>query len=361
MPEKINNKIVKNKLKKKTIKDKSDDDSLKTDIDSEIDETRENNNDNEKKNIQSSAKKRGRPKKIDQKKDINNFQKKNIYSERETQQDDEENLILRIPVFEDIKQNGSSEKNIFTMKDDSNDDTSTNKKKSIKFDSLTESDDNKKNSNKSTQSDESRDIKELLQELKRKDAMIKKLKNQTIDKNINDDNDVLLYNNDTQKNFVNMKLVNINEKNSLVICEKTNIACWWCSYNFDTLPCFIPDRYVNDKFYVFGCFCTYNCAMAYNLNMSDYKVALRNSLIKELFNRIFGKTCEIYPAPQKELLQKFGGPMKIEDFRNNKNLCKKEYKVCIPPIVPLLHSVEEIYRDPAENPKNIYKNISRRR
>lgn len=332
--------------------DKSDE-STKT---TEFDNSSESEN-SEQKNTQSVQKKRGRPKKQIIQRAIQTAQK-SLSTDKNHMKDDEDDLILRIPIFDDgnCENNKSSEKNIFTMKDET--DTKSN---FLKIDSLTCSEDDI-SEKKSNDSEKLNNVKELLLELKRKDTLIKKLRNQIgerQDNNSDDDMGPVCFNN-IKKNLIDLNLIIINEKNSLIVCEKTNIACWWCSYNFDTIPCFIPDRYVNDKFYVFGCFCTYNCAMAYNLNMADRKVPLRNSLIKELFTRIYKSTEQIYPAPQKELLQKFGGPLKIEEFRDNKFLCKKEYKIHLPPLIPLLPSVEEIYRDPAENPKNIYKKISKK-
>jgi hypothetical protein len=89
--------------------------------------------------------------------------------------------------------------------------------------------------------------------------------------------------------------------------------------------------------------------------MGDNRMNTRTSLIKELHNRIFGPSGPIYFAPQRELLQKYGGPMLIEEFRNNELLCKKEHKINIPPLVPLLSAVEEVYRDSTQNPKNVFK------
>lgn len=303
----------------------------------ESDESDNSENENsEQKITQSSQKKRGRPKKP-----IVPVQKQSIPQKVEPE---EEQLILHIPIYND---DGSSDKNMFTMKDES--DHSFKKKGksgSLKIiDSLTESDENLNDG----------DIKELLAEIKKKDAIIKRLKGQVIDQKHCQEIDVTpVCTKDTKKAFINLKLVNFTDNKQIVV-DKTNIACWWCCHNFETIPCFIPDRYINDKFYVFGCFCTYNCAMAYNSNMGDNRMNTRTSLIKELHNRIFGLSGQIYLAPAKELLQKFGGPMSIEEFRNNELLCKKEHKINIPPLIPLLPTIEEVYRDPAQNPKNVFK------
>ena len=299
--------------------------------------------DDQKKITQSSQKKRGRPKKtvVQTKQKPSQKMEKPIKEEEE----EEEELILHIPIYDN--EDGSSDKNMFTMKDDS-DVSNSKKNNSLKLiESLTESEENLDDA----------DIKDLLNEIKKKDAIIKKLKLQIADPKNNPINydTTPVCSKDAKNTLVNLKLININENNKLIVVDKTNVACWWCCHNFDTMPCFIPDRYMDEKFYVFGCFCTYSCAMAYNSNMGDYRVSLRNSLIKELHGRIFTSTDQILLAPAKELLQKFGGPMTIEEFRNKELLAKKEHKIHLPPMVPLLPAIEEIYRDPSQNPKNMYK------
>jgi len=37
--------------------------------------------------------------------------------------------------------------------------------------------------------------------------------------------------------------------------------------------------------------------------------------------------------------------MNIEDFRNGAMLCKKEFKLKLPPVIPLLPQAEEVQRD----------------
>jgi hypothetical protein len=301
-----------------------------------------------------SPKKRGRPKKI-----ISQVKQKPKKSFEFVENNDEnysnEKIVLRIPNFdEDVC--STSDKNIFTMLEDTEDNNINTSFKII--DSFSElSDEENENEN------ENKNIKELLIELKRKDIIINKLKNKF---HLNHDNDLDEKQNDnfihfnTNKSFIDLKLINIHNNNEIKITDKTNICCWWCCHEFDTIPCFLPDRYVDNKFYVFGCFCSYECVMAYNMNMNDYKMQLRNSLIKELHHRIFKTTEKIYIARPKEILQKFGGPMTIELYRNKALLCKKEHKIDIPPLISLVSTVEEIYRDPSQNPKNVYKNTNKK-
>jgi hypothetical protein len=139
--------------------------------------------------------------------------------------------------------------------------------------------------------------------------------------------------------------------------EKTDISCWWCSYDFNTVPCAIPEKFYKGKFYVFGCFCSYNCCVAYNLDLNDYKMWERYSLIKLLYYKITGENVNIMPAPPRQGLRKFGGVLEIKQFRNNCQTLDKEYRFMMPPMVSIVPLIEEDYRDkntvPGKNAKSI--------
>lgn len=145
---------------------------------------------------------------------------------------------------------------------------------------------------------------------------------------------------------VNLKLFDI--KNGSFIPTKTNICCWWCTYNFDWLPTYLPEKYSDGKFYVRGCFCTFNCKAAYNLNLGDEKVWSRYSLIKMMYYLINKdkiksmNDIEINIAGPKELLEKYGGPMTIEEYRKNSKILGREYHEKMPPFLPLSYAFEEI-------------------
>lgn len=276
-------------------------------------------------------KKRGRPRK-------NVIQTKNLPTIKsstkiEKNKDIDEQIILHIPLY-DEEESSSSEKNVFTMKDNS------------------ESEDDEQTTLRLSQNTSESDvtnnyilkIKNLKTELKKKDVLIKKLKNSiNLTKTDVYDNHIGI-SKDTKMKMMNLKLINIKD-NLPVVVDKTDISCWWCTYNFDTIPCFIPDRYINDKYYVFGCFCNYSCALAYNINMGDYRITLRSSLIKKLYSHIFSSSEPIPMAPPRELLQKYGGSLTIDEFRDKSNLCTKNFKMLLPPLIPLLPMVEESQRD----------------
>jgi hypothetical protein len=153
-------------------------------------------------------------------------------------------------------------------------------------------------------------VEKLIDELNRREAVIMNLKSKLKDKSLYNENTIALTK-ENKKKLINLGLISIN-KNKLQIAEKTNIACWWCTYNFDTCPCFLPDHYKNNRYYVFGNFCGFSCMLAYNENLDDYRKSIRTVLIKQMYREIFkNDNLIIKVAGPRELLTKFGGPLDI--------------------------------------------------
>lgn len=132
------------------------------------------------------------------------------------------------------------------------------------------------------------------------------------------------------------------------IPHKTDLCCWWCTCQFDTFPTYLPEKYSENNFYVSGCFCSFNCAGAYNLSLADNKVWDRYSLLKLMYyminkNKINSiADIDINIAGPKELLDKYGGPMTIEEYRKNSKILGREYHKLIPPFIPVNSGFEEI-------------------
>lgn len=257
----------------------------------------------------------------------------------------EEQLVLYLPTFDDDSQSDKkyikketteTDKNTITSESElSDDDDYHNIKNNIEKNS---SDDITEKYSKNI------NIEKLLEELQRRDVIINTLKMKIKDKNIFNENTLTLTK-ENKKQLLNLGLITIN-KNKLNICEKTNIACWWCTYQFDTQPLFIPDNYKNKIYYVFGNFCSFSCMLAYNEDLDDYRKSVRTNLIKQLYRDIFN--CDefnIKPAGPRELLEKFGGPMTITKYRDSNIASKKILKMSIPPQIPLISDYEEIVID----------------
>lgn len=133
-----------------------------------------------------------------------------------------------------------------------------------------------------------------------------------------------------------------------LIPTTTELCCWWCTCQFDNLPTYLPEKYSDSNFYVSGCFCSFNCAGAYNLSLSDDKVWNRYSLLKLMYyminkNKITSiSDVEINISGPKELLKKYGGPMTIDEYRKNSKILGREYHKLIPPFIPVNSGFEEI-------------------
>ncbi len=147
-------------------------------------------------------------------------------------------------------------------------------------------------------------------------------------------------NNETNsKAYVNKSIIINSSKENVIVIK--NSACWWCTYEFDNEPCYLPDRYGDNKYYVFGCFCSFNCALAYNINLRDYKVWERISLLNQLYYDST-KTNEIIDiAPSKEILKKYGGILTIEEYRKNFLIKTKKYLILPHPIIVTNPVIEE--------------------
>ena len=155
------------------------------------------------------------------------------------------------------------------------------------------------------------------------------------------------YNIHNKDEYINKKvkqiLVQFNDSNKVKQWpNSTDIKCWWCCHNFDNTPCGIPTKYdvENETFFVYGCFCSFNCALSYNFNTNIDKKWERAGFIKLLYNKTFNTNDDLDYAPNKECLKEYGGYMTIEEFRNNTE--KIKYNINYPPMLSIIPQIEEI-------------------
>lgn len=285
-------------------------------------------------------KKRGRPKKSQQ--IINPTSSKIKINEVLFEQ---EEIILHLP--------GISSSDINVLKNTENTNTKTNTAKDIKnFDSDEEdisdvSDEEtqiKNNTKKNIKKEDNKD--DVWNDINHKQyGIIKKLKeeNDKLKKYLIDITP--MYFTEVKVYPVDLKIFDL--EGNEYIPKKTNICCWWCTYNFDWLPVGIPEKYHNGIFYVFGCFCSFNCKAAFNLGINDNRVWERYALMKQLYYMINKNSItsisdiEINPAGPKELLEKYGGPMTIDEYRKNSKILGREYHKLMPPFLPINIGFEE--------------------
>ena len=137
--------------------------------------------------------------------------------------------------------------------------------------------------------------------------------------------------------------------------EKTDICCWWCCHQFDNVPLGIPEFINKDTYYLFGCFCSFNCMLAYNSDINDYKIWDRQSNIYQMKNKIdTDNKILIHNAPPRQTLRLFGGPLSIMEYRQNFFMVNKEFRHFFPPMVSIVGMIEEENRDLTGNKKVQY-------
>lgn len=120
----------------------------------------------------------------------------------------------------------------------------------------------------------------------------------------------------------------------------TTVACYWCSHTFANQPCIIPLSERHGVYKVYGNFCCPECSIAYLLQEHiDPHVRWERMA---LLYRIYDTSAEgrIYPAPPREVLQLFGGPLSIESYRATIAGHKIRVDLHIPPIVSIIGSID---------------------
>ena len=128
--------------------------------------------------------------------------------------------------------------------------------------------------------------------------------------------------------------------------KPNDCECWWCDDTFDDMPAYIVNNYRNGIYYVFGNFCSFNCALKYNIKMlKDFKFNTRHALTNSLRIKVTGITTPIKFAGDRELLLSKGGKISIDKFREGFSVISSNYKMNMPPLIPLVHVIEENRRD----------------
>ena len=113
-------------------------------------------------------------------------------------------------------------------------------------------------------------------------------------------------------------------------------ACFWCCHPIEHRSYGMPIRYdaYSKAFTLYGSFCSLQCASAHNflVNPGSDRAWEIQSWIQMLGHR-YGFAETIRPAPSRFLLNMFGGPMTIEEFRASHKNTSKTYTLNIPPII----------------------------
>ena len=107
----------------------------------------------------------------------------------------------------------------------------------------------------------------------------------------------------------NLHINNISDKKS---------ACFWCSYDFDNPPIYIPKHFIKDTYHVYGCFCSPECATAHLMeeNIDSSTKFERYYLINHIYSKIYQYSKNIKPAPNPHyMLERYYGNLTIQEYR----------------------------------------------
>ena len=108
----------------------------------------------------------------------------------------------------------------------------------------------------------------------------------------------------------NLHINNISDKKS---------ACFWCTYDFDTPPIYIPKYFLKDSYHVYGCFCSPECATAYLMeeNIDTSSKFERYHLLNNIYSKIYDYKKNIKPSPNPfYMLDKYYGNLNIQEYRS---------------------------------------------
>jgi hypothetical protein len=147
--------------------------------------------------------------------------------------------------------------------------------------------------------------------------------------------------------------------------------CWNCCHSFSNQALSIPLSFTGNIFHIHGYFCSFNCGARYIFDNYIDKNKWNLYSLLNLYYNISQNTRNkhIIPAPNKLILNKFGGNMDIEEYRKNNSI----YEIYKPPILPVEHSIKKIsentkiddnkkkfklYRKSSINKNNIYNSMN---
>ena len=130
-------------------------------------------------------------------------------------------------------------------------------------------------------------------------------------------------------------------------------ACFWCTYEYDNPPCYIPKYEMDMELFGYGSFCRPECAVAYLMkeNLDDSTKFERYHLLNQIYSKIYDFKKNIKPAPDPHyLLDKFYGNLSIQEYRK---LLKTEHMLLVID-KPLTRILPELHEDTDDFIMNIY-------
>ena len=130
--------------------------------------------------------------------------------------------------------------------------------------------------------------------------------------------------------------------------EDQKSACFWDTHDFDSPPIYIPKFCRDGTFYVYGNFCSPECAVAHLMseNLDNSTKFERYALLNNLYGKVCNYTKNIKPAPSPYYtLNKYFGNLSIKEYRK---LLQND-RLLLVVDKPLTRILPELYEDQEDN------------
>lgn len=135
--------------------------------------------------------------------------------------------------------------------------------------------------------------------------------------NTNCDDDKAFKESDTREIWKKLKVLEYDLHVNNISDKKS--ACFWCTYEFDNPPVYIPKHFIKDSYHVYGCFCSPECGTAYLMqeNIDSSSKFERYHLMNHIYSKIYDYKKNIKPAPNPYyMLEKYYGNLSIQEYRS---------------------------------------------
>jgi hypothetical protein len=167
------------------------------------------------------------------------------------------------------------------------------------------------------------------------------------------------YDDDAEINIkdINQKLKKIKLQLYKNINPDKKSACFWCTYEYDNPPCYIPKYEMDAQLYGYGSFCRPECAVAFLMkeSLDDSTKFERYHLLNQVYSKIYEYKKNIKPAPNPYfLLDKYYGNLSIQEYRK---LLKTEHMLLVIE-KPMTRILPELHEDNDDFIMNIYGNTA---
>ena len=166
-------------------------------------------------------------------------------------------------------------------------------------------------------------------------------------------------NNTTMNRVIDSMVEFIEAKKNKKWPQHVNIACFWCSEFFDTIPIGIPVKVITKKtgtgkkqqtkntYYCEDNYCTFECAVADLFKQKRGNFRERYSLLCNLYKEAHNlpRLKKVKSALPLKTLERYGGPLSIDKFREYSKIDEVVYTVVDPPMIPVISQLESNYME----------------